>query len=43
MSLPSIVVDNCRVHHSKKVKKFVGDNQIAVIYLVAYGSEFNSN
>jgi hypothetical protein len=37
----AIVVDNCRVHHCKKVKKFVVENQIAIIYLVAYGPEFN--
>ena len=35
------MVDNCRVHHSKKVKKFVVENQISIIYLVAYGPEFN--
>ena len=36
-----IFLDNCRVHHSKKVDEFLKENKIEVIYNVPYGSEYN--
>jgi transposase len=37
-----IFLDNCRVHHSKKVDEFLKENKIEVIYNVPYGPEYNS-
>lgn len=37
----TIFLDNCRVHHSKKVQAFLEDNKIEVIYNVPYGPEYN--
>ncbi len=36
-----IFLDNCRVHHSKKVDEFLKENKIEVIYNVPYGPEYN--
>ncbi len=36
-----VFVDNCRVHHSKKVAEFIKANQIELIFNVPYGPEFN--
>ena len=36
-----IFLDNCRVHHSKKVDEFLKQNQVEVIFNVPYGPEFN--
>ena len=37
----AILADNCRVHHSKVVAKFARENGIQIIFMVAYGPEFN--
>ena len=36
-----LFLDNCRVHHSKKVTKFLLENEINVIFNVAYAPEYN--
>ena len=36
-----MLVDNCRVHHSKKVAEFIKANKIEFIFNVPYGPEFN--
>ena len=36
-----LFLDNCRVHHSKKVTKFLLENGIEVIFNVAYAPEYN--
>jgi transposase len=36
-----IFLDNCRVHHSKKVDQFLKENKIEVIFNVPYGPEYN--
>jgi transposase len=38
----TVFLDNCRVHHSIKVKDFIKENNIDVIYNVPYGPEFNA-
>ena len=35
----AIFLDNCRVHHSKKVDEFLKENKIEVIYNIPYGPE----
>jgi hypothetical protein len=37
----TVFLDNCRVHHSRKVRAFVESNSIQVIFNVPYGPEFN--
>ena len=37
----AILADNCRVHHSKVVAKFARENGIQIIFMVAYGPEYN--
>ena len=37
----AIFADNCRVHHSKAVTKFARENEVEIIYMVAYGPEYN--
>ena len=36
-----LFLDNCRVHHSKKVSQFLLENRIDVIYNVTYGPQYN--
>ncbi len=36
-----IFLDNCRVHHSLKVKDFLKQHGIWAIYNIAYGPEYN--
>lgn len=36
-----LFLDNCRVHHSKKVAQFLLENGIEVIFNVAYAPEYN--
>ena len=36
-----LFLDNCRVHHSKKVTKFLLENDIETIFNVAYAPEYN--
>ena len=36
-----VVLDNCRVHHAKTVKKFALDHDIELIYLKPYSPEMN--
>ena len=36
-----LFLDNCRVHHSKKVTKFLLENGIETIFNVAYAPEYN--
>ena len=36
-----LFLDNCRVHHSIKVKAFLLENRVDVIYNVAYGPQYN--
>jgi hypothetical protein len=37
----TIFADNCRVHHSKKVDKFVQEPGFSIILNVPYGPEYN--
>ena len=37
----TIFADNCRVHHSNKVRKFLEETGISVIFNVPYGPEYN--
>lgn len=34
-------MDNCRVHHSKKVAKFLEENKIEAVFNIPYGPEYN--
>ena len=34
-------MDNCNVHHSKKVAKFLEENGISAIFNVPYSPEYN--
>ena len=36
-----LFLDNCRVHHSKKVSQLLLENRIDVIYNVTYGPQYN--
>jgi len=36
-----LFLDNCRVHHSKKVSQFLLENRIDAIYNVTYGPQYN--
>ena len=36
-----LFLDNCTVHHSKKVTQFLLENRIDVIYNVAYAPQYN--
>ena len=36
-----LFLENCRVHHSKKVSQFLLENRIDVIYNVTYGPQYN--
>ena len=36
-----LFLDNCRVHHSIKVKAFLLENRVDVIYNVAYAPQYN--
>ena len=36
-----LFLDNCRVHHSKKVAQFLLENGIEAIFNIAYAPEYN--
>jgi transposase len=36
-----LFLDNCRVHHSKKITQFLLENRIEVIFNVAYAPQYN--
>lgn len=38
----TVFMDNCRVHHSKKVAEFIKQNDIDVIFNVAYSPQYNA-
>jgi transposase len=37
----AVFLDNCRVHHSKKVQKFAAEHNIIMIFNAPYSPEFN--